>query len=463
MSAGLSTPDSTTPATSSEPDVGFRRLLTVAWPLALHGLVSVGVSMNDVVLLGREGALVIASAVVASSLLTVVVIGVAAFAVATQIEASRARGAGDSGGAVAAVEGSLRLVLTLAAPVLLVLWLAAPVLTAAVAGSAADSTIAGDYLRITLLGVPLALGAAVLRAWATALGRTRVVLVAGVVAAGTDVAVSLALLPVWGWRGVAIGTVCGYAASAGSFLVWRLRLEVEHRPGLRLRPVGTERHLFALGWPEALLATFSTASGVVVVFVLAGSTPAVLAGVRLLEVQSMLAFVVLLSVGQAMLTLLGEAIGADRPDLFARARRHGLLVVGVLALVMYVVAAPLSGLFVRVVGGPGPAAAVGWLGLLAWLQVFWQAANVVLVTTCRALRDTRAALVASLVAEYAVFLPLGLLVCRVLGWDVLGVLVAHHAFWATFVAIVAWRARAAVRRTFGEQGLSAAAGRPALS
>lgn len=436
-----------TAASQEALDTSTRRLLAMSWPLALHGLVNVIVAANDVVLLGGEGARVIASAVVASSILTVTVMTVTALTVGTQIEASRARGAGDDATARLIVQATFRLVVTLAAPMVVGGWLIAPRLVGLVGGEAVDADLAGDYLRLTLLGVPLALVAAVLRSYATALGRTRVVLVAGLLTAGTDIAVSLALVPVLGWKGVAIGTVCGYLISAAAYLVWRLRLKDVVRPTWSLRRTGLERRLFDLGWPESLLALFSTASGVVVVLVLADSTSEVLAAARVLDVQLMLAWVVMYSVGQALLTILSQAQGAGRDDLFAAALRGSVKVFAGGALVLYVVGAPLSGWLVSLAGGSAVADEVGALGWLAWGQIVWMAACACLVSICRSLRDTRASLIASLVGEYAVFLPLGLVLCRWQGLDVVGVLVAHHAFWLTFVGVVAWRARIAWGRS----------------
>ncbi len=423
--------------------------MAVAWPLVLHGLVTILVSANDVVLLGGAGPLVIASASVASAMLTVLVTGLAAFAVGAQIEGSRARGAGDPRGATVAASATLRVVVLAGLPVVTVTALAAPLLTREIGGTAADADLAATYLRITLCGVPMAVLAGVLRAYATALARTRVVLVASVAAAGTDIAVALALTPVLGWRGVAIGTVCGYAASATAFLVWRARLDRAERPTLPLRPTGVERRLVDLGWPEALLATFSTASGVVVAFVVSGSTSAVLAGVRLVDVQITVAWVVLSGIGTALLTLLGEARGAGRDDLFRVATVRAARLLAAVAVGLFLLGAPLAQPIVRLVAGADAGVAVGWSGVLAWTQVGWLVVCVLAVTVCRALRDTRASLAASLVGEYAVFLPLGLLLCRVWSLDVLGVMLAHHAFWIAFLAVATARARTAWSNSTG--------------
>lgn len=427
-------------------DVSVRRLVGIATPLALHGLISVLIASNDVILLGTFSPRVIASGAAASAVLTVVVMGVGAFGMATQIEASRAVGGGDRAGATRAVEATLRLVLMVSLPLVALLWLVAPALVEAVGGTAVDADVAGPYLRITILGAPLAAVAAVLRGYATALGRTRVVFVASIAAAGTDVGASLAGAHVFGWHGVAAGTVAGYVVSVGIFVAWVSRsVGTDLRPHLRPRlPGPAEKRQLALGWPEALLGAFSAGSGVVITFVLSGSPPQVLAGSRLLDVQTSLAWVAVSAIGQATLTLLGQALGAERPDLFRRTLRTGIRLAAGVAAVVFLTMGSASPWIVRAVGGADVATEVGGVAWLAWAQVWWMALVTLTLAVCRAHRDTRAAMWASLSGEYAVFLPLGLVLCRVFDLELLGVFVAHHAFWMTFAAIALLRARRAV-------------------
>ncbi|WP_203338336.1 MATE family efflux transporter [Nocardioides limicola] len=424
-------------------DVSRRRILSLAWPLALHGLITVGVAANDVVLLGGERVEVLASAVVAGSVLTVAVMTLTALGIATQIQAARAFGAADDSAARAAAEATLRAALLVGIGPLLVVWGAAPWLCRALAGGAADPALAGDFLRITVLGLPFAVLAGVLRGYATAAGRTRVVLIAGLATAGVDVVASLGLRLAWGWVGVAVGTALGYAAGAAVLVCWNRRQSSTRRLRWRFAlraPRTAVGAVLGLGWPEMLLAAFSSASGLVVVLVLADSSPQVLSASRLLEVQVMVGWVLLYAAGQGLLTVLAETEGAQRRDLFGTAVRNAVLLFAGVALALFVLGGLVAPMVVRSVGGPEVAAVVGMLGWLAWAQVGWQGACVLGLTVCRASRDTRASLIASLTGEYAVFLPAGLLLCRWLDWGLLGVLVAHHLFWATFVTIVFLRA-----------------------
>lgn len=426
--------------TSDGPDVSLRRLFALAWPLALHGLVTVAVAANDVVLLGRESSAVLAAAAVATSVTTVAVMTLGALGMATQIESSRAFGRHDDTAARTAAESTLRAAAAVGMLPWLGCWVAAPWLTGMIGGSAADPAIAGTYLRIALLGLPFAVLSAVLRAYATAGGATRIVLLAGLATAGGDIVASLAGRSLFGWHGVAAGTVVGYLLGAAVLVGWSRRLAPRRRPRWNRWAGGSEAAVLRLGWPEMVLAAFSSASSLVVVIVLAASPSIVLAANRLLDVQVTLAWVLLSAVGQALLTLLGQADGAGRMDLFDRTTRAAGWVMAALAGCLFVGGGLVAGAVVGAVGGPSMQAVVGDLGWVAWAQVFWQAACVLALAVCRARRDTRAALLASLVGEYVVFLPVGLLLCRGLGWDLAGVMVAHHLFWATFIVIAALRA-----------------------
>lgn len=146
-------------------------------------------------------------------------------------------------------------------------------------------------------------------------------------------------------------SVASDAVSATAYVLWRSRLPATDRPPWSTQATGHERRLLELGWPESLLALYSTASGVMVVIVLADAPP--------------------------------EVLAAGRSDLFDQARHNSVFVFVTVALLLYALFAPWSGSLV---------------------------------------------------------LPLALVLCRWQGLDVLGVQLCHHAFWITFVAILAWRA-----------------------
>mgnify|MGYP007039441503 CR=1 FL=1 len=83
--------------------------------------------------------------------------------------------------------------------------------------------------------------------------------------------------------------------------------------------------------------------------------------------------------------------------------------------------------------------------VLAWAQVAGMAAITVTNGLLRAAGDTRTGLRASLIAEYTVFVPFGLLLCRVWQTGLAGLYLAHLAYWAIYLAVVARRRRQVTR------------------
>ncbi|CAN5145565.1 hypothetical protein BH20ACT5_BH20ACT5_13630 [soil metagenome] len=122
-------------------------------------------------------------------------------------------------------------------------------------------------------------------------------------------------------------------------------------------------------------------------------------------------------------------------------RRHAIddsvRVAVVLTALVATTAAPLARL---AVDDPAVARAVGTVAVAGAAQALWMALTVVANGIVRGHGDSRTPLRASLVAEYAVFLPLGWLLCRELDLGLTGVFVAHHVYWATFAAIAGWSA-----------------------
>lgn len=64
----------------------------------------------------------------------------------------------------------------------------------------------------------------------------------------------------------------------------------------------------------------------------------------------------------------------------------------------------------------------------------------------RAHGDSRTGLVASLIAEYAVFLPVGIVLVRLLELGLTGIMLGHIGYWFAFLAIILRRRRILLRR-----------------
>lgn len=334
-----------------------------------------------------------------------------------------------------------------------VLLLGADWLVAAVAADEVDQGAAASYLRVLALGLPLAGASAALRGYATGCGATKAVMRASIVLAVTDVGVAIALLATGGGPlSVAVSTVVGVGAGAATYLLWLRGRSRAGEPSLvippapRLRPLAAE---FArLGWPEAVMMLASAGAGVVVVFVISPAGEVALAAARWLDVVGLTSWIVLYAVGASVTTQMATSLGASDVPLSRRQARTAIRVTAAIAAVMTAAVALLAAPLARLgIDDPAVADAVRGVARAAAAQALWMALTVVANGVVRAHGDTRTPLRASLIAEYAVFLPLGVLLCRQLNLGLTGLFIAHHVYWAAFAAIAGWSALRHLRST----------------
>ncbi|SFQ50596.1 Na+-driven multidrug efflux pump [Amycolatopsis arida] len=429
-------------------------LLRLAWPLALSGMVTVAIAGNDTVLLGRLGADAVAIGAVAVGVHTVAVALLSGFGIPAQVIAARRQGAADPAGAAHGAERTVAIALWVGVPLAGALALGAEPLITAIAGPAVDVPLSAAYLRIVVSGLPALAVGVVLRGFATGISRSAVVLVSTTASAAVDVAASILFLRLGaGPLGVAAGTLLGSVVPAVVFLVWSRRIGRTGVPvptlrGVLRRPARRHREAWSLGWPEALLGATGTGSIVVVTVLLAPSGAVALATVRALDVAELAVWMLISGLAAAGTTLLGERIGAGDPHgtrrvVLVTAGSVGTVAVTCAALLPLVTPAALR-LAVDDARVAAEAERVVWL---FWAQVLWMAGTATTNAVLRAHRDTRTPLRASLIGEYVVFLPLGWLLCRVLHLGVTGIYLAHHVFWATFLAVGLLAVRARLRHT----------------
>lgn len=370
----------------------------------------------------------------------------------TQILVARAIGAGDGPAAAHAAERSVPVAvatsLVLAAGALV---FAMPLVTA-VGGTAIDPDLAASMLRVLVFGLLFSGMTAIARGYATGLGRTRIVVVSALVAASVDIGLSLLLLPLVGPLGVTTATVLAYAAGLTTFLLW---LRSRRRSGavaprlLRaaaVPPGRDQREPFSLGWSEGLLGATSGGAGVVVTVLLSTGRPEVLAASRSIEAMIMILWTVLMAFASAGLTLLTQARGAGSREGYRRALTAAFVVSGSVGLTLAFVLPGITVPLLSFAVGDAIAAEAAPVAWLAWMQAPWIVLSTLSLSICRSFRDTRTPMWASVVTEYAVFLPVGWLLCRVLGGGIIGLFVAHHVFYAAFVAIAGGVAVVHLRR-----------------
>ncbi|GMA41476.1 MATE family efflux transporter [Mobilicoccus caccae] len=405
--------------TATRPAEIRRELRRIAVPIIGSSLVAIFVSTNDALLLAGVSARTLASVVASSTVLFVVTMLVSGVGLPAQVLAGRALGRGDPRRAGAAAEAALSLGLWVAVPLGVVVALAAHPLLAAVGGTAIDAGFAASYLRLTVLAVPVTAVAAALRGRLAGLGTTRMLLVSALVGAAVDIGASLALRALIGPLGVGMGTVLGQCASAAVLLRAVLRphdptaapdtAAAVPPPSPRCvfsRPGPLHREVLSLGWPEAVLATASAGAGVVVTFLLSTSPPDHLAASRFLEITTgNVLWTVMMGFGAAATTLLARAVGAGDRAAFGAVIRQTLTVTLLAAVVGLLVVPFVVPPLIGVLSTSAIADLARGVVWLAAAQGLLMAVVVVNNAVLRSLKDTRTPMVASLVAEYVVFLP----------------------------------------------------------
>lgn len=423
----------------------WRELFAIAWPIALSGLVTLTISSNDAVLLGSASASVLASVVASSSLQSILAMSVAGLVSSAQILIARAAGAGRRDHAARASSTAIWAGVWIGTAAAVVVAAAGPPVLSLLGGAAIDPVFASRYLQITLLALPFVGLTSALRARVSGLGATRGLFAASAASAAVDILASLTLNALIGPFGVALGTLIGTVSGAAVFL-WLVRRSTSAEippPQLRMLLVVSPRalrSLLALGWPEAVFFAASAGAGLVVTWLLSPFSPTLLSAARFLEIASvMVVFTILSSVGAAATTLLGRAAGAADADQWKHVWRSTTaftLGIGALAILLGPFALPP---LLRQITQPQIAAAAQTVVWLAFAQALIMAVQVAMTAGLRSLKDTRGPMAAAIIAEYAVFLPLGWLLTRHYELGLTGVFITHLAYWASALLVCAVR------------------------
>ncbi|WP_049937909.1 MATE family efflux transporter [Haloplanus natans] len=396
-----------------------RTLVALALPLVAQNVVRVAQQVIDTFWLGRLG-----ETAVAAVGLTVPVLGVC-FAllvtpfVGTQILVSQRVGADADDGARRLVVHGFVLALVVGALVGAGVFLGADTVVRLVGAGPEVAPLAAVYLAVVGLGLPLAGASDALEAGFVGRGDSRASLWINV----ATVAVNVVLDPflIFGWwlfprlgvRGAALATVAGYAAG----LSLALALALGPRMSLARRHLALTtadfRDLLSVGAPITGRQVASQSVRVLLVGVVALAGGA--AGLAAYTVGARVASVAVLpsrGLGQAAQSMVGQNVGADRPDRARRTTRVGVVVaagaLACLGVVQWLVPGSIARIFVPNLSGDGLALTVQYLTILAYGYPAIGAVDALLAGFNGASR-TRTSFVADLLKYWAVRLPVAAL------------------------------------------------------
>lgn len=410
-----------------------RAILDLAWPIIVANLLQVLTTTVDLIMVGRLGVAEIAAVGIGGNLVFftfTVMIGITAGTVAL---VARAVGARDAARADHFLFQSLVTGALLSIPIVGVGVGLASTIVAPFSPTAEVRDLAADYVSTVFLAVPFLFVIFISNAGLRAAGDTKTPLVIGAIENVVNFGINYTLIfgsfgfPALGVRGAAIGTSISYFVGAvlflGLFADRRLRLGIR-----RERPVANPesmRRILRIGLPAAA-EQFAFQMGLLVwiVMVVSFGEDAVAAHQIGLRVQSF-AFMPGLGLSVAASALVGQSLGADRPDRADRSAREAtkmsLLIMGAIAALNFAFAPWIA------LGFAEPGEAVDLTVLFIRLHATSIPAVGLFFTLSGSLRgagDTRWPMYASLAGTYAVRLPLSGLLGYALGLGIFGVWVA---------------------------------------
>ena len=417
-------------------------LVLLAAPLVVQNVVQVVQQLVDTFWLGRHSLEAVAAVGLNFPVTTLLLMVTLGAMVGTQVLVSQRVGADDlAGGRRAAVNGTILGVGVGLVVGLVAFWFARDIMNL----FGADETTtryAAEYLAVYALMIPVLSASDVLEGGFVGWGDARAALYVNLLAVGVNVVLDPFLIfgwgpfPEFGVAGAALATGIGY----GCGFALGLAMFVSGRDGFRLTrealsvEIDDWREIVDIGWPVAAQHSSSQLArvGMIWIVALVGGAAGLAAytiGARVASV----AFLPAMGLQKAAQSMIGQNLGAERPD---RARRTTWAGVGIAVAVLTVVgliqlAIPetLAVVFVPDATSAELALAADYLVILA--VGYWAiGATYLLQAGFNGARRTRTSLIASLTQYWGVRLPVAIALAYPLGWDV------HGVFWAVTISNV---------------------------
>jgi len=437
-------------------DIGreLRATIALGVPLAVVQLVQLLIGTTIIVLSGRLGAQSLAAAALGQSIyFTVWMFGLGLTVTVSPLVA-RALGAQRHDEPGPLLRQGLWVATAFGVPAIALVYQGEAILLL-IGQTPENAALAGQYLRITCFGMVPSLWFGVLRAYTSAHGRTRSVILAVLLGLGTNALVAwtfmfgeMGVAP-WGLPGAGLGNI---AATSAMFLAMLIHVLRDPVLGGRRPLAGWWRpdwprfaEIVRVGVPigGAMLLEVAAFNACLQLMGLIGT--AELAAHQIALQLASISFMLPLGIGQAATVRVGWFAGAGQMAAAARAGwmayALGVGIVAISALLFVVIPRPLIGLFIDAGAAENAAVvafAVQFLVVVAAFQLV-DAAQVVMAGALRGLKDTKVPLLISAIAYW----PLGLGLAWALGfhteWRGVGIWIAS-AVGLTFAAILlTWR------------------------
>lgn len=199
------------------------------------------------------------------------------------------------------------------------------------------------YFNILVYAAIIGLLRNVLACFFSGIGRTRIVMIASVVAMVVNVGANYLLIfgnygfPALGIRGAAYGTIiggiCGLIILSGSYFLGKTCSKYKVRHSFRLDP-GVMGKLLKFGYPAGLEFFLNLAAFTAMITLFHSEGPAVATAATITFNWDMVAFIPLIGIEIAVTSLVGRYMGAREPDTAHRATMSGLKIGSIYSIVM---------------------------------------------------------------------------------------------------------------------------------
>ncbi|UCG41889.1 MAG: MATE family efflux transporter [candidate division WOR-3 bacterium] len=404
----------------------------IAWPVMLMQMLYTTMTIVDMFWVGRLGHVAVAAVTLSGSVLAVLFSFGQIFGVSTMALAARAAGAESTAGVRDAIKYSLVPAVAIGAVIAAVgAPLSGPVLR--LVRAAPEVVEAGRlYLMVIFLHIPSFFAGMVAYSVFQATGDTRTPMF--VVVVSNVVNIVLDPILIFGWLGAPrLGLLGAALATAGSQLVWIVVVAVilgrrgllRFGRGFEWSRVGT---VFRIGVPAGLHAVTRPLTGTMLFAIVNGfgsvATAAFGIGLRILQVM----WIYLGGLGAGGEALVGQSLGRRQPELAKKVGHRVSLIASVVQLGLMPLLFILAPTVVRVFNDNPEVVAfgTGYLRLLTpvlavlGVSIGWASAQ-------RGAGDTRPPMIAALVSNWAIKLPLAWVLAQYTGLGLTGVWVGIGA------------------------------------
>ncbi len=362
-----------------------RRVSSLAWPVLVAQLATIGMMAIDTVVVGHAGTDNLAALAVGASIYVSVALAFSGVVQALLPSVAHRLGRQDPGAAAHLIRQAFWLVLLLSVVGDLILWFPGWMIRFAELPEAVEA-MTRDYLRILAFSLPASLGYRAFHAIAGGVGRTRPLMWMSL----SQTACHALLAPILadsimiGGMSFGLGWGAVGAATSQAILAWLVCLSglwvLWRAPFYRqlLAPGGlwpgrpdltSQAYLLRLGIPMGLSYFVEISAFTLMAIFIARLGPEVLSGHRIVANISAMVYMLPLAIGTATAALVGQANGAGDIRGAEAVTRSGFVLAGCgsvcLGLLLWLLRAPLAAM-----GSPDPGVQAVAIGLIAYVATY---------------------------------------------------------------------------------------------